>query len=92
MEKIMDLFKLFRQGEALENADAWIKGQVTATMVAGVLLALDNLVAACGYKVPLDPASANDIGLGIIAVVNIVLTIVTHKSVGLPPLYGVDNH
>ena len=91
MTKILALLALFRKGEALDNSDAWIKGQVAATAVGGFLLAANSVVSAFGYQVPVDVDTANSIGVGVIAVVNVVLGIVTHKSVGLPPVCGLHN-
>lgn len=81
--KLGALWTLFRQGEQISDAAKWKNRQITATALAGVILAACALAKQFGYSVPLDMDSATAIGGGIVAVVNIVLTIVTTDKVGL---------
>lgn len=84
MEKLADIFKLFRQGEAVSNGEAWKTGQITATAIAGVLLAAVKLLSDFDFALPIDQNSALAIGGGFLAVFNIGLSIVTSKNHGLP--------
>lgn len=84
MEKLLSLWSLFRKGDAVSNPTAWKTGQVTATMLGALVLAVINLAKNFGYDLPIDSEGANAIGAAVLIVVNSVLTITTSKSVGLP--------
>lgn len=84
MEKVSALWALFRKGEAVANPAAWHNGQVTATVLGGIIIALVNLLAAFGHPLPVDTNSANSIGAGILAVVNVVFSVTGSPHVGLP--------
>lgn len=78
MNKLKAFFTLFNKGEELINADKWKNGQITVTILVpfisaalvlgGVDIDAETIAAAAG---------------GVIAIVNIVLTIITSKKVGL---------
>lgn len=84
MNKIAALWGLFRQGQSVADPKLWKERQVTATVLAGVLLALVEAVRAFGVEVPVDSESATAIAAGVIGVVNVVLTYATSDKVGLP--------
>ena len=84
-DKLTSAFKLFRLGAEIANAEKWKAGQITGTLLGGLLLALVNLAAAFGHPLPLDADTANTIGAGLLAVVNVVLTAVTSERAGLLP-------
>ena len=84
MNKLMSLLALFRQGSAVANPKMWKERQITATVLAGAILALINVLAVFGVSVPIDVGTANAIAAGLIAVVNVVLTVTTSNTVGLP--------
>lgn len=90
MEKLKALFDLFRKGSKVANPAAWKEGQVTATVLAAVILAIVHLMSAFGFAVPIDLNTANAIATGIIAVVNVVLTFTTTDKIGLPPAKPVE--
>ena len=84
MGKLMALWGLFRKGEAVANPAAWKAGQITVTVIAALLLAGGRVAESFGYAVPLDESTADIIAAGVLAVVNLVLTVATSKTVGLP--------
>ena len=84
MNKLSALWGVFRKGDAVSNPAAWKAGQITATMLGALVLALVNLGKAFGYELPIDADGANAIGGGVLVIVNCVLTITTSKTVGLP--------
>lgn len=84
MEKITAIWALFRQGEAVADPAAWHKGQITATLLGGVILAAVHALALFGHPLPIDADSANSLGAGIIVVVNLVFTVTGSPHVGLP--------
>lgn len=85
MNKLQAIWGLFRQGQCITNPTLWKNRQITATVLAGVILAVVNLISAFGYAIPIDVETSNAIAAGIIAVVNTVLTIITTDKVGVKP-------
>lgn len=84
MNKLSAVWALFRKGESVADPAAWKTGQITVTLVASLLLAAAHVAEVFGYALPIDQAAADAVAGGIIAVVNIVLTTATSKTVGLP--------
>jgi len=84
MDKIKALWNLFKQGQCVVDPAMWKNRQITVTVLAGVILAIINLVSAFGYAIPIDLETANAIAGGILAVVNTVLTMTTSEKVGIP--------
>lgn len=83
MNKIQALWCLFKQGQVVAEPTLWKNRQITATVLAGVILAAVNALAAFGYSLPIDVETANAIAAGIIAVINVVLTITTTDKIGI---------
>lgn len=83
MEKLLAIFNLFRKGSEVGNPEAWKHGQITVSIMAAFVLALVNLSKSFGYDLPVDAATANTIGAGLLAGVNVVLTVTTSKKIGL---------
>lgn len=83
MGKIAALWNLFRAGEQVQDPARWKGHQITANLVGGVLLAAVNVSRAFGYELPVDEHTANTIGAGVLAVVNVVLTVTTSAKVGV---------
>lgn len=92
MEKLTAIWGLFRQGESVADPAKWKAGQITATVLGGVLMALVNLAAAFGHPLPVDTSTANSIGAGILACVNVVLTVTTCPHMGLPAIAPVPSN
>ncbi len=84
MEKIKAIWALFHQGHELANAEKWKAHQITGTMVGVMLLTLFNLLKAFGYDIPVDAETANQVGSAIVAIYNVVLTMLTSERAGLP--------
>lgn len=87
MTKLGAIFDLFRKGESVANKEAWKNGQITATALAGVVMAVANVATAYGYALPagIDPDTVTAIAGGVIGLVNLVLTYITSEKVGLLP-------
>jgi hypothetical protein len=85
--KLGSYMDLFRKGSEVANVEKWKSHQITGTMVAGVLIALINLAKVYGYDLPIGITTddLNQLGVGIIAVANIMLTCTTSKRAGLLP-------
>lgn len=85
-EKLKALFAVFRVGAQVADPKAWKNGSITATVLAGFLMALVYLGAAFGITIPITPDAAAAIAGGVIAVVNVVVTLISSKHVGIPGL------
>ena len=84
-EKLKSFYALFEQGKAVANPAAWKAHQINATMLGGLFIAAVQLLKAFGYDLPIDSDTATSIAAGVIAAVNVVLTVTTSKSIGLAP-------
>lgn len=83
MNKITALIALFRAGISVSDPALWKQRQVTTTVLGVVILSVVNLLAAFGMSLPVDTETANIIAGGILAVVNVVLTITTTDKIGV---------
>ena len=84
MNKLLAIWQLFKQGSSVADAAAWKNRQISVTVLAGVILAVINVLSSFGLSVPIDVETANAIAGGVIAVVNVVLTLTTSDKVGIP--------
>ena len=85
MKILLALFELFRKGSSVANQEAWKNGQITVTALSGLLVAITHLLSAAGLELPLDQAQIATLAAAVLVVVNVVLTVTTSKTVGLPP-------
>lgn len=85
MKKLLALWSLFRKGESVADPAAWKKGQITVTILTPFLLALAHVTNTFGLEVTVDENTATQISVGIIALVNVVLTVATTNKIGLAP-------
>ena len=84
MDKLKSILDLFRKGNAVLDPALWKNRQITATVLAGVILALVHVLSAFGFAVPIDMDTASAIAAGVIGLVNVVLTMTTTDKIGLP--------
>lgn len=82
--KLTAVWRVFRKGEEVANPAAWKLGQITATAIIAFLAAAVQAAAAFGYEVPVNEDQLTAIAGGVLAVGNVVLTLVTSKRAGLP--------
>jgi hypothetical protein len=83
-DKIAAVWELFKVGSAIANPGKGKAVQLTATVIAGVLLALAHVYKAfTGHDLPLDQSTADAIGTGAIAIINVVGTLVTSRTIGV---------
>lgn len=83
IETIARTLALFQQGQAVADPGKWKSRQITATMLAGLIIAAVNIVKSLGYELPIDADTANAISVTALVAVNAVLTITTSKTVGI---------
>ena len=84
MEKLSAMFDLFRKGSALSDPGAL----QSTSLVAAFLVACGTVASAFGYNIPMDTETAATIAAGGIALVHIIVTLISSKSVGLPAKSG----
>jgi hypothetical protein len=88
MNKLIALFSVFRKGKEVANPEAWKNGQITGSVIAGLLAAIVALAKTFGYDLPLSDADILSIGTSIVVIVglfvNPAITIASSKKVGLP--------
>jgi hypothetical protein len=88
MNKLLALLSVYHKGSIVANPTAWKNGQITASMLAGLLGAVIALAKTFGYSLPLSDDQLLTIGGSIIAVAGLFLnptaTIVSSDKVGLP--------
>jgi hypothetical protein len=84
-ETIGAFWSLFKAGEAVEDPAKWKARQITATTIGTLILAGVHVAEAFGHPLPIDAKSADEIGGGVLAVANIVLTFVANRDIGVSP-------
>lgn len=84
MKALLALFDLFRKGSVVANPEAWKYGQITANVLGAFLWAVTTLAATLGFALPITQDQVNDLSAGLLAVINVVLTVITSAKVGLP--------
>jgi len=82
LDKIKGLWNLMQAGKAVADPALWKSRQITVTALVAVLMAVVQLAKGFGYELPVDENTATAIAGGVLAVVNVVLTITTSDKVG----------
>ena len=85
MNKVSAIWQLFKAGQSVSDPARWKSRQITVTVLGVVILAAVNLLAAFGVSIPIDTETANAIAGGILAIVNVVLTLTTTDKIGVSP-------
>lgn len=83
LDKLKLALDLFRKGKEVSNVEQWKLGQVTANMIAVFIIAVIQLVQAFGVEVPINNEQVIAISGGLLALVNVVTTVITTKRIGL---------
>lgn len=84
-EKLKAFISVFRYGSEVSNVTAWKTGHMVGATVGGLIIALANLAHLFGHDLPIDLATANTIGAGVVAVANVLLVAATSRHAGLLP-------
>lgn len=85
MGKLLAILDLFRKGSSVADPALWKTGQITATSIAALFVAISHIATAFGYSLPIDQSAADAVAGGLVALLNVVLTVTTSKTIGLPP-------
>jgi hypothetical protein len=84
LAKLKAFWAVFEAGKSVADPKTWKMHQVSANAIAALLFAIVQLGKACGYDFGIDMQTCADIAIGILAIVNVGLTVATSKHVGLP--------
>lgn len=84
VKKFKALFDLFRKGRVVADPARWKNRQISSSMIVALLWALVHTAEAFGYAVPVGSETVDAVAVGVLALVNWVLTLVTSDKVGLP--------
>jgi hypothetical protein len=87
MGKLLAFFSVLRKGRQVANPAAWKAGQITGSVLAGLLGAIVALAKVFGYELPLTDEQLLAIGSAIVAIVGLfispAITTATSEKVGL---------
>lgn len=82
LDKLKGLWNLMQAGKAVADPALWKSRQIKTTMLVAVLMAVVQLAKGFDYELPVDENTATAIAGGFLAVVNVILTLTTSKTVG----------
>lgn len=91
MGKIRSLFSLFRKGRMVADPARWKARQIEASALVAVLWAGVQAASAFGVEIPIDGETIDGVAVGLLAVVNWVLTVTTTDKIGLPCEPGTED-
>lgn len=83
IRKIQSVFRLFKAGEVVADPAKWKSRQITTSMLVAAIWALVNTVSVFGVEVPVDAETVDGLAVGLLSVVNLVLTVTTTDKIGL---------
>jgi len=83
IKKAKAAITLLQKGKAVSDPAKWKSRQMTATALTGVIWAVIQAAEAFGYAVPVDEATVDSVAVGVLAVVNWLLTLSTSEKVGV---------
>lgn len=76
-------YTLLQKGKAVSDPAKWKARQITATALTGAFWAAIQAAEAFGYAIPVDEATVDSVAVGMLALVNWLLTLSTSEKVGL---------
>lgn len=87
MDKLLAAFNVFRKGQVVANPTAWKTGQITGSILAGLLAAIVAGAKTFGYDLPVSDDQLLAIGSGVVAIVGLFLnpavTVASSDKVGM---------
>ena len=81
--KMKALMTLLKKGRSVADPAKWKSRQITATALTGAIWATIQAAEAFGYAIPVDEATVDSVAVGVLALVNWLLTLSTSEKVGL---------
>ena len=85
MGKLAAIWNLFKVGQSVENPVAWKTGAITVSVLTPVIASLNNVLKAFGLDLGITDSESMGIAAGIVAVTNIVVHLISSKSIGVVP-------
>tara|TARA_R110002167_G_scaffold259167_1_gene465656 strand:+ start:147 stop:401 length:255 start_codon:yes stop_codon:yes gene_type:complete len=76
-------YTLLQKGKAVSDPAKWKSRQITATALTGAFWAGIQAAEAFGYAIPVDEQTVDSVAVGILALVNWLLTLSTSEKVGM---------
>jgi hypothetical protein len=83
--KLKVAYYILQKGKSLSDPAKWKNRQITVTMLTGMIWAVIQGAESFGYVLPIDETTVDSVAVGVLAVVNWVLTLSTSEKVGLQP-------
>lgn len=83
IKKITTALNVLKKGQVVADPAKWKGRQVTTTVLVSFLWAVIEAARAFGYEIPVDAEAVDSIAVGVIAVVNVMLTYTTSDKVGV---------
>ena len=83
IKKITTSMTLLKRGKVVADPAKWKSRQITATVMTGVIWSAINAAEAFGYAIPVDAETVDAVAVGVLALVNFLLTLSTSEKVGL---------
>jgi hypothetical protein len=83
IKKIKSALQLMKAGKVVADPAKWKARQITSSMLVAAIWALVNAASAFGVEVPLDAETIDGLAIGILSLVNVVLTVTTTDKIGL---------
>lgn len=81
--KLKSAYQLMQAGKVVADPAKWKKRQITSSMLVAVIWAAVQAANAFGVEVPVDEQTVDSIAVGILSVVNLVLTVATTDKIGV---------
>ena len=83
IKKITTSMTLLKKGKVVADPAKWKSRQITATVLTGVIWSAINAAEAFGYAIPVDAETVDAVAVGVLALVNFLLTLSTSEKVGM---------
>ena len=83
IQKITASMTLLKKGKSVADPAKWKSRQITATVLTGVVWSAINAAEAFGYAIPVDAETVDAVAVGVLALVNFLLTLSTSEKVGM---------
>ncbi|QIB67191.1 hypothetical protein [Kineobactrum salinum] len=83
-QKMKAVLVLLKVGRVVIDPAKWKRRQISASILITAIWALADTARAFGYEIPVDGETVDALAVGLLAVVNWVLTLTTTDKLGLP--------
>ena len=87
MSKLRNIIDIMQYGGAVADPANWKKRQISATVIGGLIWAVLGIT---GYDEQIGGETVDAVAVGLLALVNAILTIATSKKAGLRDKRGIS--